>query len=69
MTVQPPEYEIVTAWRVACDGGEGALGHPRVYLSLNRETGYVECPYCDKLYVHQSRADEVLAQFGLTAQS
>lgn len=67
MSIAPPEYEIVTAWRVACDGGEGALGHPRVYLSLNRETGYVECGYCDKLYVHASVADKVLADFGINA--
>ncbi|TVQ00914.1 MAG: zinc-finger domain-containing protein, partial [Roseinatronobacter sp.] len=26
-----PETEIVTAMRVCCDGGEGALGHPRVW--------------------------------------
>jgi len=63
--ITPPEYEIVSVWRVACDGGEGALGHPRVYLSVSRETGYVECNYCDKLYVHESRAEEVLAAFGI----
>lgn len=63
----PPEYQIVDQWRVSCDGGEGALGHPRVWLSLNRVTGYVECPYCDKLYVHRGFADEVLAKFGIEA--
>ncbi|SFC36454.1 zinc-finger domain-containing protein [Tropicimonas isoalkanivorans] len=46
---EPPEVEIVTTERVACDGGEGALGHPRVWLSLG-EDGEVECPYCDKLF-------------------
>lgn len=34
MTRQPPhpapETEIVDRFRVCCDGGEGALGHPRV---------------------------------------
>ena len=67
--ITPPEYEIVSVWRVACDGGEGALGHPRVFLSLNRDTGYVECNYCDKLYVHESKADEVLAAFGISKAS
>jgi uncharacterized Zn-finger protein len=47
---EPPETEIVTTRRVACDGGEGALGHPRVWLSLGKD-GSVECPYCDKKFV------------------
>ncbi|MEP2782236.1 MAG: zinc-finger domain-containing protein [Pseudoruegeria sp.] len=57
MTTQAPEIVIVDSWRVSCDGGEGALGHPRVWLSLSPETGVVECPYCDKKIVHQDFAD------------
>ncbi len=56
MTIDAPETEIVSAWRVSCDGGEGALGHPRVWLSVDRETGQVECGYCDKKFVHSSVA-------------
>ena len=56
MTIEAPETEVVTSWRVACDGGEGALGHPRVWLSLDREGGEVECGYCDKKFVHASVA-------------
>ena len=26
-----PETKTVTHWKIACDGGEGALGHPRVW--------------------------------------
>lgn len=48
---EAPEVEIVTQTRVACDGGEGALGHPRVWLSIPPEKGWVECGYCDKRYV------------------
>ncbi|MBD3802974.1 MAG: zinc-finger domain-containing protein [Thioclava sp.] len=48
---EAPETEIVTTWKVACDGGEGALGHPCVWLSIPRDTGFVECGYCDKKYV------------------
>jgi len=51
-----PETEIVSQWRVCCDGGEGALGHPRVWLSVDRDTGFVECGYCDKRFVHESFA-------------
>jgi len=46
-----PETQTVTQTRVACDGGEGALGHPRVWLSIPRETGWVDCPYCDKRFI------------------
>lgn len=53
MTTMPaPETQTVTQWRVCCDGDEAAgLGHPRVWLSVSRETGWVECGYCDKRFV------------------
>jgi uncharacterized Zn-finger protein len=34
---------------VACDGGGGALGHPRVFLRIAATE--VMCPYCSRLYV------------------
>ncbi|MEL6125745.1 MAG: zinc-finger domain-containing protein [Pseudomonadota bacterium] len=46
-----PEVEIVTQRRIACDGGEGALGHPRVWLQIGEADGFVECGYCDKKYI------------------
>lgn len=50
MTIEAPETEVVDTTTVACDGGEGALGHPRVFLNMG--TGEkVECPYCDKLFI------------------
>ncbi len=58
MTQDAPETEITDTWRVACDGGEGALGHPRVWLQIPPDTGWVECGYCDKKYIHQSFADK-----------
>ncbi len=42
---------------VACNGGEGALGHPRVFLNL-APSGKVECPYCSRLYVNRREAAE-----------
>jgi len=65
MAIKPPEYQIVTSHQVACDGGQGALGHPRVFLTLPEATGFIECPYCDKLYVLEDRAEAVLAAQGL----
>jgi uncharacterized Zn-finger protein len=47
---EPFEIIIVDTDRVACDGGGGALGHPKVYLNLGEE-GRVECPYCSRLYL------------------
>ncbi len=53
MTTAAPETEIVDQWRVACDGGEGALGHPRVWYEIARDKGFVECGYCDKKIIHR----------------
>ena len=50
MPVEAPEIVEVTTSRVACDGGGGALGHPKVYLEMGDEN-FVECPYCDKRFV------------------
>ena len=57
---QPPETILVETHRVSCDGasairgGAGyrpaALGHPRVWLAVPHDTGWVECGYCDKRF-------------------
>ncbi|XP_049634387.1 NADH dehydrogenase [ubiquinone] iron-sulfur protein 6, mitochondrial-like [Suncus etruscus] len=31
---------------VSCDGGGGALGHPRVFINLDKETKTGTCGYC-----------------------
>lgn len=49
MATDAPEVKEVTQSRIACDGGDG--GHPRVWLQIPAETGWVECPYCDCKYV------------------
>ncbi|KAJ3180880.1 hypothetical protein HDU87_001520 [Geranomyces variabilis] len=36
---------MVSARRVACDGGGGALGHPKVYINLDRGEPQ-PCGYC-----------------------
>ncbi|UYV37605.1 zinc-finger domain-containing protein [Rhodobacteraceae bacterium D3-12] len=53
MTTQAPETKIVDSYRVCCDGGEGALGHPRVWLQIPQDTGFVECPYCDAKFIYR----------------
>lgn len=47
---EPPEVIEVDTTRVACDGGGGALGHPKVWLNLSAD-GWVECGYCDRRFV------------------
>lgn len=38
--------------QVACDGGQGPLGHPRVYLHIDpKHEDRVTCPYCSRTYV------------------
>jgi len=57
MTTPPPEVIVVDKHRIACDGGGGALGHPRVFLEMG--TGaQVECPYCDRKFVLSKTAAE-----------
>jgi uncharacterized Zn-finger protein len=50
MPVEVPEIIEVDSTRVACDGGGGALGHPKVFLEMGDES-FVECPYCDRRFV------------------
>lgn len=57
MSFDAPETRIVDSHRVACDGGVGALGHPRVWLYIPATQGWVECPYCDVRYVHRDHAE------------
>ena len=61
MSLQAPETIVVTRTRVACDGGEGALGHPRVYLEMGSEN-FVICGYCDRRYVLSPEAIAARAQ-------
>jgi uncharacterized Zn-finger protein len=39
---------------IACDGGHGPLGHPRVFLHIADRQ--ISCPYCSRLYVLNERA-------------
>jgi uncharacterized Zn-finger protein len=53
MTLHAPEIKIVDKMRIACDGSEGALGHPRVWLQIPEQQGWVECGYCDCKFIHK----------------
>lgn len=49
--MQPFEVIAVRSLEVACDGGGGALGHPRVFLHIDQDQGHITCPYCSRKYV------------------
>ena len=53
--MEPLETIEVTSTVVACDGGDGPLGHPRVYLNMGEKTA-VDCPYCGRHYTLKAGA-------------
>ena len=53
---EPTEIIHVDDRTVKCDGGGGALGHPRVFLRIPERQ--VFCPYCSRLYVLNAGAGE-----------
>lgn len=52
-----PETIIVDDHRVACDGGGGALGHPRVFLEMG-DDDHVDCPYCGRRFQLSKKAQK-----------
>jgi uncharacterized Zn-finger protein len=49
----PFETMYIDGTVAVCNGGEGALGHPRVYLNL-APAGKIECPYCSRLFINRA---------------
>jgi len=47
--MQPPEIIEVDSREIACDGGGGALGHPRVFLNMGEKKA-IDCPYCGRQF-------------------
>ncbi|MEO0397983.1 MAG: zinc-finger domain-containing protein [Pseudomonadota bacterium] len=45
----PPETIYVKSQRISCDGGGGALGHPKVWYSLI--DGEAVCGYCGRHFI------------------
>lgn len=56
LALPPPEVIKVRAKRVSCDGGGGALGHPKVFYDMG-EDSFVECLYCDRRFELEDGAD------------
>jgi uncharacterized Zn-finger protein len=53
----PTEIIHVKTHAVSCDGGNGAYGHPKVYLRI-RDT-QIMCPYCSRLFVLEPGATDL----------
>ena len=51
--MEPPETLYVDNEVIACDGGGGALGHPRVWLNMEGK-GEIDCPYCGRRFILKS---------------
>ncbi|NHN86150.1 zinc-finger domain-containing protein [Acetobacter musti] len=49
------ETVIVQTHKISCDGGLGALGHPRVWLKIGGHQTF--CPYCSRLFVVDPNAE------------
>merc|ERR1711916_109452 len=49
LIAEVPPVEI-KGRRAVCDGGGGALGHPKVFINLDANRP-VECPYCGIRFV------------------
>ena len=44
------ETIVVKTPSISCDGGDGAAGHPRVFLDMKKR-GEIFCPYCSRHFV------------------
>lgn len=57
--IPPPERIIIAddADEVSCDGGGGALGHPKVWYTFDGRD-VVECGYCDRQFIKERAARE-----------
>ena len=55
-----PEEIVVRETKVACDGGNGPLGHPMIYLNFG-DAREICCPYCSRLF---KLADDVKVTHG-----
>ena len=52
LTIDGREVVVTDHLYVRCDGGDGALGHPIEYLTLEKG-GEAMCGYCGRRFVHQ----------------
>jgi uncharacterized Zn-finger protein len=54
--VDEREFVVTPHMYAVCDGGNGPLGHPVEYLTLEKG-GQTVCKYCGRRYVHTSNSE------------
>lgn len=53
--MHPVETVLVKTREVSCDGGNGPLGHPLIYLTISK-TNKIDCPYCGRQFILEDKA-------------
>lgn len=64
---EAPATIYVESRSVACDGGEGALGHPRVFLAID-QSDQIDCPYCGLRFIYDPANAHDAAEAAPTAK-
>lgn len=62
------EVHFTDQIRVSCMGGEGALGHPKVFYTIG-DKGYAECGYCDRVFVYDPSRKGTMIEGGAPTES
>jgi uncharacterized Zn-finger protein len=55
--MKPFQVIEIDSMEVACEGDGGPLGHPRVFLHIDKKNGHIQCPYCSRLYVLKGQGE------------
>lgn len=42
--------KVVHERHTSCDGGGGALGHPKIYLEIKKGVEEITCQYCGQVF-------------------
>ncbi len=52
---------VIKGTHTWCDGGKGALGHPKVYINLDKPE-INDCGYCGKRFVAEASKEHFKAK-------
>ena len=56
LLVNDREVVVTDAMFVRCDGGDGPLGHPMEFMTLEKD-GSTICKYCGRRYLHVTHGE------------
>lgn len=55
MSARELEEVYVSSKKVHCDGGNGELGHPKIYMTMAADKDNIMCPYCSKQFIYREK--------------